>query len=112
MKIVVIVKEVPDTEARILLTDGSPDLASVKMVENPYDEYAIEEALQKADAAGGEVVAVLIGGETSKKTLTNALAKGVARGILVTDPAMQGADPLGIAKVLKAVLEAEAPDLV
>ena len=55
MKIVVIVKEVADTEAVITLADGQPDLSNTAMVANPYDEFAVEEALKIKEAHGGEV---------------------------------------------------------
>ncbi|MCB1220317.1 MAG: electron transfer flavoprotein subunit beta/FixA family protein [Planctomycetales bacterium] len=106
MKIVVIVKEVPDTEAKITINGGKPDLSGVKMIINPYDEYAVEEAIQQADKLGdSSVTVVMIGDDNSKKNLTNVLALGAEDAILVKDAALAGSDPLQLAKVLKAAIE-------
>lgn len=113
MKIVVIVKEVPDTEARIELRDGVPDLSSTAMVINPYDEYAIEEALRIAEREpDSTVTAVMLGREQSQEILRKVLALGVSDAVLCPDPALAGADPLQVAQVLKAMVVPLAPDLV
>jgi electron transfer flavoprotein beta subunit len=112
MRIVVIVKEVADTEARIALKDGLPDLSDTKMVANPYDEYAIEEAIAKAKELGAATTAVMIGSEQSQESLRRALAMGIDEAVLLTDPAMTGADPLQVAKVLKAIIEPLEPTFV
>lgn len=113
MKIVVIVKEVPDTEARITISDGSPDLSGVKMIINPYDEYAVEEAIQQADKLGGaSVTVVMIGNDGSKKNLTNVLALGAEDAILIKDDALNGSDPIQLAKVLKAAIEPLGADFI
>jgi electron transfer flavoprotein beta subunit len=118
MKIVVIVKEVPDTEAQITLKDGLPDLGGVSMVLNPYDEYAVEEALRQAEAApGSTVTAVMIGSEASRKNLTNVLALGADDAVLISDPALQyaggfGIDGLQAAQLLKAAIAPLAPELI
>jgi len=112
MKIVVIVKEVPDTEARIAIKDGQPDLTGAKMIINPYDEYAVEEAILQADKLSGTVTVVMIGDESSRKNLTNVLALGAADAILIKDPALAGSDPLQIAKVLKAAIEPLGADFI
>ncbi len=113
MKFVVIVKEVPSTETQIVLRDGLPDLSSAQMVINPYDEYAIEEALQQAEKVpGSSVTAVMIGSEGSRKNLTNVLALGADDAILVLDPALQGSDGLQLAQVLKAAIEPLGADVI
>jgi electron transfer flavoprotein beta subunit len=113
MKIVVIIKEVADTEAVISLKDGLPDLSETAMVANPYDEYAVEEALQKAEQLGDSTVtAVLVGREKSKENLRKILAMGVDDAVLIDDPALEGADPLQVARVLKAAIEPLAPGMV
>ena len=105
MRIVVIVKEVADTEAVITLTGGLPDLSNTKMVANPYDEYAVEEALTKAAELGDcTVTAVMIGREKSVENLRKVLAMGANDAVLVVDEALEGSDPLQLAKVLKAVI--------
>ena len=99
MKIAVCIKRVPDSEARIKIgADGmSFDEAGVKFVLNPYDEFAVEEALKLRDAAGqGEVVAVSLGTDASQETIRSALAMGADRGVLlkvdrpIVDPAVAG----------------------
>lgn len=118
MKFVVIVKEVPDTEAQIALKDGLPDLSGANLVINPYDEYAVEEALRQAEASpGSTVTAVMIGTESSRKNLTNVLALGVDDAVLITDPVLQtvagfGIDGLQAAQILKAAIEPLGPDVI
>ncbi|MBN2082376.1 electron transfer flavoprotein subunit beta/FixA family protein [bacterium] len=113
MRIVVIVKEVADTEAVISLKDGLPDLSATAMVNNPYDEYAVEEALQQADKLGDcTVTAVMVGREKSKENLRKILAMGVGEAVLIDDEALAGADPLQIAQVLKAAIEPLEPAFV
>lgn len=113
MKIAVIVKEVPDTEARILLKDGRPDLSSVNMVVNPYDEYAVEEALRIAEKnPGSTVTAIFVGSEASRKNIISVLALGVDDAILIDCPETAGADCLQVARILAAVLGELKPDVV
>jgi electron transfer flavoprotein beta subunit len=112
MKIVVIVKEVPDTEARITIKDGQPDLSGAKMIINPYDEYAVEEAILQAEKLDASVTVVMIGSDSSKKNLTNVLALGAADAILIKDDALNGSDPIQIAKVLKSAIEPLGAELI
>ncbi len=87
MKIIVCVKRVPDSESRIAKAkDGlSVDTQGVKFVLNPYDEYAVEEALKLKEAAGdGSVTVMTLGGEESKETLRTALAMGADDAVLGT----------------------------
>jgi electron transfer flavoprotein beta subunit len=113
MKILVPVKRVIDSNVKVRVkSDGSGvDLANVKMSMNPFDEIAVEEAVRiKERGEAGEVVAVSIGNAKSQDTLRTALAMGADRAILVKTDAT--VEPLGVAKVLKAVVETEKPDLV
>jgi electron transfer flavoprotein beta subunit len=115
MKIVVCVKHVPDTEARIkIAADGKgPDLSGVKMIISPYDEYALEEALRLRESlAASEVVVLAAGGDEVGASLRQALAVGADRAVHVHEPALSAADPLARARALAAALRAEAPDLV
>jgi len=113
MEFVVLVKEVPDTEARIMLKDGRPDLSDTTMVINPYDEYAIEEALRQAEKRPGSTVTlVMVGGESSRKNIVNALALGVDKAVLISDPALAGSDALQTARVLKAAVEQLKPAVI
>ena len=113
MKILVSVKRVVDYNVRIRVkADGSGvDTAGVKMSMNPFDEIAVEEAVRLQEAGKAkEIVAVSLGVAACQDTIRTALAMGADRGILVeTDAELQ---PLAVAKLLKAVVEKEKPDLV
>jgi electron transfer flavoprotein beta subunit len=113
MKILVPVKRVVDFNIKIRCkADGSGvELANVKMSMNPFDEIAVEEALRQKEAGkASEIVAVSIGPAQASETIRTALAMGADRGILVkTD---QAVEPLAVAKILKAVVDAEQPGLV
>lgn len=115
MKLVVLVKEVPDTEARIELTGGKPDVSAVKMVPNPYDEYAVEEAVLQAEKhPGSSITAVMVGSEASRKNLTQVLAQGVDDAILI-DVGGTGAlagDPQTTARALAAAVTPLGADVI
>jgi electron transfer flavoprotein beta subunit len=115
MKIVVPVKRVVDYNVKIRVkSDGSGiDLANVKMSMNPFDEIAVEEAVRLKEKSGAkEVVAVSVGSTKAQETLRTALAIGADRAILVEVPEGTTVEPLAVAKLLKALVEAEKPDLV
>lgn len=113
MKILVPVKRVVDYNVKIRVKpdQSGVDLANVKMSMNPFCEIAIEEAVRLQEAGTAtEIVVVSIGPAQTQETIRTALAMGADRGILVkTETNME---PLGIAKVLKAVVEEEKPDMV
>ncbi len=113
MKILVPVKRVIDYNVRVRVrADGSGvDLADVKMAMNPFDEIAVEEALRLREAGiAAEVVAVSAGAPACQETLRTAMALGADRAILLeTDAELQ---PLAVAKLLRAVVSREAPQLV
>jgi electron transfer flavoprotein beta subunit len=113
MKVLVPVKRVVDYNVKVRVKpDGSGvDLANVKMSMNPFDEIAVEEAIRMREAGTAtEIVVVSIGPQQAQETLRTGLAMGADRGILVkTDTALE---PLAVAKILKGVVEAEAPGLV
>jgi electron transfer flavoprotein beta subunit len=113
MKVLVAVKRVVDYNVKVRpKSDGSDvDLANVKMSINPFCEIAVEEAVRlKERGVATEIVAVTVGPQQSQEQLRTALALGADRAILVlTDTAME---PLGIAKCLKAVCDAESPDII
>jgi electron transfer flavoprotein beta subunit len=113
MKILVPVKRVVDFNIKIRCkADGSGvELANVKMSMNPFDEIAVEEAIRQKEAGkASEIVAVSIGPAQASETIRTALAMGADRGILVkTD---QAVEPLAVAKILNAVVDAEQPGLV
>ena len=113
MKILVPVKRVIDYNVRPRVKpDGSGvDLANVKMSMNPFDEIAVEEAIRlKEKGAATEIVTVSIGPAKAQETLRTALAMGADRAILVqTDDEVE---PLAVAKILKAIVDAEQPGIV
>jgi len=114
VNIAVCVKRVPDTESRIKIgSDGrSIDESGVKFVMNPYDEYAVEEALQLRDkTGGGEVVVISMGADVCQETIRTELAMGADRGILLkTDTT--SIDPVSIGKVLARELREGSYDLI
>ena len=113
MKILVPVKRVVDYNVKIRVKgDGSGvELANVKMSMNPFDEIAVEEALRLKEAGKAEeIVVVSIGPQQAQETIRTGLAMGADRGILVQTDVMT--EPLAVAKVLKAIVDEEAPGLV
>lgn len=113
MKILVAVKRVVDYNVKVRIKpDGSDvDIVGVKMGINPFDENAIEEALRlKEKGLATEVIAVSLGGSANQDVLRHALAMGADRAILIeTDVDLQ---PLVVAKLLKAIVKREKPDLI
>jgi electron transfer flavoprotein beta subunit len=118
MKILVPVKRAVDYSVKIRVkTDGTGvDTANVKMSMNPFDEIAVEEAVQLKEAGkASEIVLVSIGPAKAQDIIRTGMAIGADRGILVqTDSPTDigGVEPLAVAKILKAIVEAENPDLV
>jgi electron transfer flavoprotein beta subunit len=115
MKIVVCVKRVPDSETRVKITgDGkSLDEAGVKFVMNPYDDFAVEEALRRKEQAGtGEVVVLSVGGAATQETIRTALAMGADRGILLQIDKASSPDPFEVARAIAAELKSTSWDLV
>ena len=113
MKVLVPVKRVVDYNVKIRVkADGSGvELANVKMSMNPFDEIAVEEAIRlKEKGTVSEIVAVSIGPQQAQETLRTALAMGADRAILVKTDV--NCEPLAVAKLLKAVVEKESPELV
>ncbi|PLW78114.1 electron transfer flavoprotein subunit beta/FixA family protein [Cohaesibacter celericrescens] len=113
MKILVPVKRVVDYNVKIRVkADGSGvDLANVKMSMNPFDEISVEEAVRLKEAGiATEIVVVSIGPQQAQETLRTSLAMGADRALLIkTDETVE---PLGVAKLLKAVVDEEQPGLV
>jgi electron transfer flavoprotein beta subunit len=113
MKVLVPVKRVIDynVKARVKADGSGVDLANVKMSMNPFDEIAVEEAIRlKEKGQASEIVAVSIGPAASSETIRTALAMGADRGILIKQEGT--VEPLTVAKLLKAVVDAEQPGLV
>ncbi len=115
MKILVLIKKTPDTETKIKLSADkkSIDSADTKYIINPYDEFAIEEALKIKEKLGsGEVVVASFSDEGARELIIKGLAMGGDRGLLVSNAGLETADSLTIAKVLAAVVNTEKPSIV
>jgi electron transfer flavoprotein beta subunit len=113
MKVLVPVKRVVDYNVKIRVKpDGTGvDLANVKMSMNPFDEISVEEAIRLKEAGTvTEIIAVSVGPQQAQETIRTALAMGADRGILVKTDA--DVEPLGVAKILKAIATEENPDLI
>ncbi|MBK7980304.1 MAG: electron transfer flavoprotein subunit beta/FixA family protein [Ignavibacteriae bacterium] len=112
MKIAVCVSHVPDTATKIKIgNDGkSIDPTDVTYILNPYDEFAIEEALKTKEKVGGEVVIISLGQDSSKETIRKALAMGADSGILLKDEGNR--DSLSLANALASEIKAQGAELV
>ena len=114
MKIIVCVKQVPDTETRVRIADGGKGILEndVNWVISPFDEFAIEEALKIKEAKGGEVVLVGLGPDRAQSALRNGLAMGADSALHLKDPLFEATDTLGTARALAAAIKPLAADLV
>ncbi|MTI82777.1 MAG: electron transfer flavoprotein subunit beta/FixA family protein [Firmicutes bacterium] len=112
MNIVVCLKQTFDTEAKIKLTDeGSIDSMGVSLIINPYDEFAVEEALKIKEQEGGEVTVVSVGGQKAQDALRQALAMGADKAMLV-DPGTDEVDEYAAATVLAKALSGLEYDII
>ena len=112
MKVLVAVKRVVDynVKVRVAADHSGVDLTNVKMAMNPFCEIAVEEAVRlKEKGVATEIVAVAVGPKEAQEQIRTALALGADRGILVEAADVQ---PLGVAKLLKAIVDEEKPELV
>jgi electron transfer flavoprotein beta subunit len=114
MDIVVLVKQVPDTESMIQIAEDGASIKKqdIKWIMNPYDELAVEEALRIKEAQGGTVTILSFGPEKAIETIRTALAMGADQGVHIKDPAAEGSDSLASAKLLAAALKNIPHDLV
>jgi electron transfer flavoprotein beta subunit len=116
MKIAVCVKQVPDSETRINLAAPAAQLdqSAFTRVLNPYDAYAVEEAVKIKEARGEvEVTAITVGPEKVKETLKkDCLAVGCDKAVIISDPELQGADEQAVAMAMAAVIKRDGYDLV
>jgi electron transfer flavoprotein beta subunit len=113
MKLLVPVKRVVDynVKVRVKADQSGVELANVKMSMNPFDEIAVEEAVRLQEkGVATEIVIVSIGPKAAQETIRTGLAMGADSGILVTTD--ETIEPLDVAKILKAIVEAESPDMV
>lgn len=113
MNIFVLVKRTFDTEEKITISNGKIQDDGAEFIINPYDEYAIEEAIQVRDAQGGKVTVVSIGGEDSEKQLRTALAMGADEAVLInTEDDVDELDQYSTSYILAKYLEDKKPDLI
>ncbi|MCU0255574.1 MAG: electron transfer flavoprotein subunit beta/FixA family protein, partial [Vicinamibacterales bacterium] len=115
MEILVCVKRVPDTsENEIALNAGGDDIERDELVYsiNEWDNYAVEEALQIVARVGGSVTVATVGTEEDEEVLRREMAMGANHGVLLSDPAFEGADGRGVATVLAAFVRSRAFDLI
>lgn len=113
MNIIVYIKQTFDTEAKIVL-DGSGKINDngVNLIINPYDEYAIEEGIRLKEKLGGEVTVVTMGGASAQAAIRTALAMGVDKGVLVSDPALVNCDEWTNAEVLAKAVSQMPYDII
>ncbi|PLX82009.1 MAG: electron transfer flavoprotein subunit beta [Desulfuromonas sp.] len=114
MKIAVLVKSVPDTAATPEIGDDGRTVITdhLDFILNPYDEFAVEEAVRLKESLGAEVTAVSLGGENALKAVRSALALGIEAGVLVRPPSGAELTGRGAALCLAGLLRELAPDLV
>lgn len=114
MNIIVCVKRVPSTEAKIKIHPGGTDIdrTNLSYVVNPYDEFGVEEALRIKERFGGEIIAVTIGPAKAAEALRTCLAMGVDKAVHVKDPACEGGDSFTTASVLSEALKRFPYDII
>ncbi|MBB6282773.1 electron transfer flavoprotein subunit beta/FixA family protein [Geobacillus subterraneus] len=113
MNIFVLMKRTFDTEEKITIKNGKINEEGAEFIINPYDEYAIEEAIQVRDKHGGEVTVVTVGSEEAEKELRTALAMGCDKAVLINmDDDVEEQDQYTTAKVLAEYLKDKNPDLI
>jgi electron transfer flavoprotein beta subunit len=105
MKIVVCVKQVPDTAAEMTVEGGKVSWGDADLIINPWDEYAVEAALNISSDQGAEVITLSSGREGETEALKHALAMGADEAVFLSDPALKGADNVVTARVLAAAVE-------
>lgn len=113
MNIYVLLKKTFDTEEKINVSNGEIEDDGAEFIINPYDEYAVEEAITQRDAHGGEVTVVTVGDEESEKQLRTALAMGADKAVLINiEDDLEEGDQYTTAKILEAFFEDKEADLI
>jgi electron transfer flavoprotein beta subunit len=112
LKIIACIKQVPDSEAKVRAEGGQVNWGDAPLVINPFDEYAVEGALQQKEATSGTVTALCVGPESAREALKHALAMGADEAVLVTDPALNNLDTAGAARILAAAIQKIGADMV
>ena len=105
MKIIVCVKQVPDTAATMSVENGVISWGDAPLIINPWDEYAVEAALNLVADQGGDVTALCLGKEGETEAIKHALAMGADTAVMVSDPALKGIDNVAASRVLAAAIE-------
>ena len=114
MDIIVLLKQTPATESIIEIADDGASIKTgdVKWVMNPYDEFAVEEAIRIKEAHSGTVTILSVGTDKTVEAIRTALAMGADKGVLVNDPEAAGCDNLGVARILAHVIKDMPFDLI
>lgn len=113
MNIYVLLKRTFDTEDKIVIRDGEIEEDGAEFIINPYDEYAVEEAITQRDKHGGEVTVITIGDGDSEKQLRTALAMGADKAVLInTEDDLEEGDQVTTVKILEAFFEDKEVDLI
>lgn len=114
MKIAVLLKSVPDTAAILVIGDDRKSVVmdSLRFIMNPFDEYALEEAVKLKESVGGEVIIISMGSDRSKSIIRAGLAVGADTAILVKVPPSRGLTSKGVATVLAAAVKKVSPDII
>ncbi|SMQ81831.1 electron transfer flavoprotein beta subunit [Bacillus sp. OV166] len=110
MNILVLVKQTFDTEEKIVIQNGQISEENVEFILNPYDEYAVEEAVKIKEDSGAEITVLTVGSTRSESVLRTALAMGADKGIIVE--LEEEADEYAIAKIIKAAIKGQEYDIV
>lgn len=111
MNILVLIKQTFDTEEKIVLENGAISEDGVEFIMNPYDEYAVEEAITLRDEHGGEVTVITVGPERAESALRTALAMGADKAVIVDDEEIH-TDEYSVAKILAAVIKDREYDII
>lgn len=113
MNIYVLLKRTFDTEEKITLSNGKINEDGAEFIINPYDEYAVEEAIQVRDAQGGEVTVISVGTEEAEKQLRTALAMGADKAVLINiEDDIENGDQFTTAKIIGEYLKGKNADLI
>lgn len=113
MNIYVLLKRTFDTEEKITLSNGKINEDGAEFIINPYDEYAVEEAIVKRDEFGGEVTVISVGSEEAEKQLRTALAMGADKAVLInTEDDLEESDQYSTAKIIAEYLKDKDADLI
>lgn len=112
VNIYVLLKRTFDTEEKISLLNGKINEEGAEFIINPYDEYAVEEALKVRETHGGEVTVVTVGNEEAEKQLRTALAMGADQAILINVEDLEDGDPYTTAKIISEYLKDKEADLI